>query len=185
MSKTEKTEPEIPTTDSPVAGGGETILADRVTALEIGMTHLVTKAEMVEVKEVLKRVVTKDELKDEMAGVRAEIAGVKDELKGEIAGVKDELKGETSGLKADMAEIKEILKHLATKDDIKILDRVATQDDIKILDHVATQEDIKILEHVATKEDIQRQRVWILSGAIGVVFTLVLIGLGAYRIFVG
>ena len=179
MSKTEKTDPEMPTTDSPDAGGGETILDKRVTALEIGMTHLVTNAEMVEVKEVLKHVATKDELRDE------------------IAGVKDELKGETSGLKADMAEIKEILKHVVTKDDIKILDhvvtkddikildRVATQDDIKILDHVATQDDIKILEHVATKEDIQRQRVWILSGAIGVVFTLVLIGLGAYRIFVG
>ena len=176
MSKTEKTDPEMPTTDSPDAGGGETILADRVTALEIGMTHLVTKAEMVEVKEVLKHVATKDELRDEIAGLKdelkGEIAGVKDELKGEIAGVKDELKDETSGLKAelkdetsglkaDIAEIKEILKHLATK------------------------EDIQILKHVSTKEDIQRQRVWILSGAIGVVFTLVLIGLGAYRIFVG
>ena len=152
MSKTEKTDPEMPTTDSPDAGGGETILDKRVTVLETEMKHLATKAD---------------------------------------------LKGETSGLKADMAEIKEILKHVVTKDDIKILDhvvtkddikildRVATQDDIKILDHVATQDDIKILEHVATKEDIQRQRVWILSGAIGVVFTLVLIGLGAYRIFVG
>ena len=77
------------------------------------------------------------------------------------------------------------MTHLATKDDMQILKHLATKEDMQILKHLATKEDMQILKHLATKEDMQRLNVWILGSSIGVVFTLVLIGLGAYRIFVG
>ena len=52
--------------------------------------------------------------------------------------------------------------------------------------HLATMAELReILKHLATKEDMQRLNVWILGSSIGIVFSLVLIGLGAYRIFVG
>ena len=52
------------------------------------------------------RLIVKEEVKTEIAGVRQEITGVKQELKAEIAGVKQELKAEIAGVKQELkAEI--------------------------------------------------------------------------------
>ena len=56
------------------------------------------------------RLIVKEEVKTEIAGVRTEIAGVRQELKAEIAGVRTEIAGVRQELKAEIAAVKQELK---------------------------------------------------------------------------
>ena len=65
---------------------------------------LATKADLAGVR---------DELRAEIAGVRAEIAGVRDELRAEIAGVRDELRAEIAELRtANRADLETLRSEL-------------------------------------------------------------------------
>ena len=67
------------------------------------------------------RLIVKEEVKTEIAGVRQEIAGVEQELKAEIAGLRQELKAEIAGLRQELkAEIAGSEKRLKDYIDVSI-----------------------------------------------------------------